>query len=520
LKHATFLLSHAAGLPVTDSPPLFYNEDSTDFFFHGTWSPGAGGAALDTYVDRIADAGATTVLCNTNAQRTNYASDVWTPVWEGYDPDGPEDQPFLAPLPPASRSTWQRLAANARGLHDEGVCYPERFLRRARQRGLSAWISLRMNDVHDQANLEHPIHGRLWCDRPDLWRQGCEGYYARAFDWEQPEVRDYYMALVDESLERFVPDGLELDFLREPYLFSAGREAAGGEALTDWVGQVHERVQVAARRSGHPVRLGVRTPSRLSVARAFGLDPVGWAHAGWLDLLVVGPRWSTLEFDMPLPDWRARLAGSGVQLAGGLEILLGRHWTAAKRPVTAAEARGAAAQVLAGGADAVYLFNYFPSIDADTVPDAWPRHSYAQTLRSLASLERVERVPRTHAITFTDLAGPEGTPPLPVQLPARGRSLTLWLPTGPTPASDATVVLRLQLASADPEREARLDARLNGGPSLAPASPAGDAPDRRLRTWVVSPDSLRHEQPNRIDLDADLEIEVGAVDISVSPAAA
>ncbi|HIG16763.1 MAG TPA: hypothetical protein EYQ31_05440 [Candidatus Handelsmanbacteria bacterium] len=121
------------------------------------------------------------------------------------------------------------------------------------------------------------------------------------------------------------------------------------------------------------IQLGVRSPSKPRSAHAFGLDPFRWVQAGWLDLLVVGPRWSTVELDMPLRTWRERLSGSSCVLAGGLEILRGDHPMAPKRPVTAAEARGAAAQVLDDGADAVYPFNYFPSADPTTMPDAWPQ---------------------------------------------------------------------------------------------------------------------------------------------------
>ncbi len=47
----------------------------------------------------MAGAGVTVFLCNTNARRTNYRSRVWESYWDGYDPAGPDDQPFLAPMP-------------------------------------------------------------------------------------------------------------------------------------------------------------------------------------------------------------------------------------------------------------------------------------------------------------------------------------------------------------------------------------------------------------------------------------
>jgi hypothetical protein len=77
--------------PPNLSAPLYYNEDSTDFFFHGDHTGGRGGANLDAYIDRIANAGVTTLLYNTNVSRANYDSGVWTSTWEGFDPDGPDD---------------------------------------------------------------------------------------------------------------------------------------------------------------------------------------------------------------------------------------------------------------------------------------------------------------------------------------------------------------------------------------------------------------------------------------------
>ncbi len=244
--------------------PLYYNEDSTDFFFHVDHAAGQGGAHLDAYIDRIAAGGVTTFLCNTNAQRTNYASDVWTPTWEGFDPGGPDDQPYLSGISsttqPVDVSGWRRLATNMLALHEEGVDYPARVIDRCRLRGMSPWITLRMNDVHDQLNEAHPIHGRFWLENQHLWRQRCDGYYSRAFDFGHAEVRDYYMALVDETLDRYDVDGLELDFLREPYLFSVGEEDQGrdeGEDSRSETLGIHE-LSSTGRRHGRMRRVNRR----------------------------------------------------------------------------------------------------------------------------------------------------------------------------------------------------------------------------------------------------------------------
>lgn len=131
--------------------------------------------------------------------------------------------------------------------HSEGVDYPARVIERCRHQGISPWISLRMNDVHVNGNLDHPIHSDFWRN-PELFRQGHPGYYARALDYVHSEVRDKYKALIVETLERYDLDGLELDFMREPYLFSKGKEQEGRLILTEWLRDIRTLVDAASKR--------------------------------------------------------------------------------------------------------------------------------------------------------------------------------------------------------------------------------------------------------------------------------
>ncbi len=173
---------------------LLHNEDCTDFFYTQAFPAGKAGEIVDRYVDVIAGAGVTVLFCNTNARRTNYRSDVWGAFWDGYDPDGPDDQPFLAPIPEANRKQYRNLIHNMLEVHRQGVDYPARIIQRCRHNGISPWISLRMNDVHCNDNLAHPFHAALW-RRPELFRKGHPGYYARGLDYAHSEVRSYYRAL-------------------------------------------------------------------------------------------------------------------------------------------------------------------------------------------------------------------------------------------------------------------------------------------------------------------------------------
>jgi hypothetical protein len=436
---------------------LFANIDDSVFFWGSPIPAGKAGETIDRYVDVMAEAGTTVLLCNTNARRTNYRSNVWDAYWDGYDPKGPDDQPFLAPLPREEVAGYRNGIGNCLAVFQEGVDYPTRMVERCRHDGISPWITLRMNDCHNNNIPDHPFHGTFWRKNPQFYRQNCPGYFATCLDYAHPEVRDFYMALVGESLERFDMDGLELDFMRECYLFSAGKEAEGAPILTDWIRQVHKRVDEAAARRGHPIRLGVRVPSRPEVALAMGLEAIKWAKEGLIDVLVVTPRWATTEFDMPLDEWRPLLGDAPVTLAGGLEILY-RPWPgAAAAPVSPEMATGGATAVLSRGADSVYLFNYFQNSHP-----GWSPAIYRDTLKAMTSLDTLLKKPRTIGINYRDITAPgeSYSPPLPAQ----GKELAFSMRPGPVPAGDSRCQLLIDFAPVKDTPFAMPTVTVNGKP--------------------------------------------------------
>jgi hypothetical protein len=155
-----------------------------------------------------------------------------------------------------------------------------------------------------------------------------------------------------------------------------------------------------------------------------GLDAITWAKEGLIDLLVATPRWETLEFGLPMPQWRQRLGKTKVTLVGGLEILYRPMRGGPAENVSPELALGAASLVLADGADAVYLFNYFPG--------SLPKPAYQSTLRAMTSLNSLQKLPRRVGVTYRDITAP-GEPYQP-PLPATGKEAVFTMKLGPTPA--------------------------------------------------------------------------------------
>ena len=486
---------------------LLHNEDCTQFFSASDIPAGRAGEVIDRYVDVIAGAGVTGLFCNTSSRRTNYRSDVWDSFWDGYEPNGPDDQPFLAPVPEEERKRLRQLIHNMLEVHRQGVDYPARVIQRCRRHGISPWISLRMNDVHCSNNLAHPFHGVLW-RKPEYFRKGHPGYFARALDYALPEVRDQYRALIVETLERYNIDGLELDFMREMYLFSKGEEQAGANILTQWLREIRRLVDKASARRKRRIKIGVRVPFHPATTLGLGLDAPTWAKEGLVDLVVATPRFETLHFDMPLGKWR-ELLGDRVTLAGGLEVIYQPFPDGPKRLVDPEYAAGAAVSVLAGGADSVYLFNYFQHGLPWSIPE------YQHTLRAFSSLGELCKLPRRHGVTYRDVVVPGE--PYPAPLPTTGRELSFSLPLGPKPPADYQAEALIEIAGHESDAAAPA-VSVNHGAGRLRSAEALESGNRAL-TYTIPVTGLPGNNRDTIAITAASGKPVKAlrVEVSIAP---
>ncbi|QYM78151.1 hypothetical protein K0B96_12635 [Horticoccus luteus] len=526
-----FLFWATAAQPAADiSSPVprvkgpIFNQDSTQFFFDYTATE-MSGALVDAYIDQLADAGIRTFVSCVNAQRANYPSKVWEHDWDRYDPAGPNDQPvlrYLAAAGPAGIAATRGRLDAAKRLADLGINFHARALARCRARGIGAWVSVRMNDLHDCLLPESTLLSSFFKAQRAAGQlrapyRGGDWWADRGLDWERPEVQDHYFTLVREQLETLDLDGLELDWMRFPLSFRPGHELAGGRAITAWMQRVRAECARAATRLGHPVLLGVRVPTRPEAARRLGLDGAGWARVGLVDLVVPTPFWSTTDFDIPIQEWKRLLAGTSAELAGGIEI---RYQPVPNGPasmMTPALVAGVSAALLHGGADAVYLFNYIPKPLFQETQHPWTAAEYSAVMHGLQSAAGAAALARVHAITYRDIRAPGE--PADAAFPATDHHTDFqWPPgcalrvqTGPVPEAGRAVALTMEFGpdSAGPDK---LRVYLNAT-ELAPAAGSQGA----LRTYPI-PHSLLQDEAQVVEIVSgkDAAFTVQRLEISVA----
>ena len=469
---------------------LLFNEDDTEFFSDRNPET-VSEADIDAMVDFYADAGVKVFMCAVVGERTSYDSAVWETYWDDYDPNGPDDQPRIRNILPEELDEYRQVLDVFAELDRQGVDYPARVIQRCRQRGIRPWLSVRMNDCHGLDTNQTPWPSKFMRDHADLARVPYQqfGRADLAMNHGLVEIRNRYKIVIEEMLERYNMDGLELDFCRQPLLFATGRELEGGKQLTDWMSQIHELVVQAEKRHGHSIHLGVRVPSRPETCRNLGLDVMKWVREDWIDLVVANgcALATSTDFNTPVAVWRELLRPYGVALAGGIEpsatsCFLGRGKGLKIKKLDPPLVTGAATAFLHGGADAVYLFNFFRRSMPGRHPD-WHDETIREMFTDLNSLETLDSRHRRHIVTYREITAPgELVARRPIDqpgeisfvdaaLPAKGHYGIFRLQTGPKPLGRKVQVV-LELLNS---RDSNITIRTNGEPcQLADREADGD----------------------------------------------
>ena len=252
------------------------------------------------------------------------------------------------------RSKWpageQRRFKNLKALFDAGIDPYSVVLAEAKARGLEALLTFRMNDAHGNDFL-----------RTAFWRQHPEYRLGTgALDFGHAAVREYVFRLIEESVQRYDCDGIELDFQRFPTFFKTGTTEERVAKISELVARVRAMLDLEGTKRGRRLILAARIPSdygrtapSYEKARSIGCDPVEWASKGWIDFLTVS-EFLFVRYDLPIQPWKRLIPN--VPVYGGIECAEGGK---RNQCLTAAGYRKAARHLWTDGADGIYLFNFF-----------------------------------------------------------------------------------------------------------------------------------------------------------------
>lgn len=436
--------------PLTDplNGMLIINEDNSHFF--GSRPPEEMTIeGLNAFVDQYSGTKITHLFLCPNAMRANFRSSVRDAIW---DPVGGKE--------PVGR--WPQ---NAKLLHDRGLDPYRIWIDRAREKGISPWISVRMNDLHSVNEDGNFMHSSFWRNHPEFRRvpqSGGRNWGDRALNFRYKEVREYTLNFIKELFERYNFDGIELDWMRFGYHLTPGNEKNEALYLTGFMRDVNDLRKIWSQKRGHEILLAARVPATPEAALGLGMDAVAWGKEGLIDLLIPCPFWTTSDFDIPIEVWKEALnnANAKTALAPGLEFNI-RPFAAAK-PVRCdlPALYGFVDAERARGANNIYLFNW---MDSGTRPVN--KNEYQTLLEEGVSQEKIASSLRRIPLTFHDTVPNEMSKG--EQLPKDLKNGAEFRIPGGTAIQQGKVSVLIGLRG---NKETALEIRLNGKKMISGSS--------------------------------------------------
>ena len=404
-------------------------------------------AVLDTQVESVFYCtGATTIF--------THQAKVGEVYGEHFTEDS-GDFPRLCELPPD-------IIGNMRALAEIGTDVLALVVKFCHENDLEVFWTHRINDIHDtmldwELSTWKRDHPEYLMGTPADWEKYPTSDPRNrwsALDFEIPEVLDYLIAIIDDVLERYDVDGIEIDYFRHAMFFRPNRTFQPAtpeqvEILTGFQRRVRESAYAHGNRRGRPILVAARVPMTKGTCRHVGIDIERWLKENLLDVLTTGL--GVVPFTMPTKEMVELGHAYDVPVypacsASGMKIPhhTDEHW------------RGAAANAWHAGADGVYLFNTFPTT---------PHHPHFTELgdaEALARMNKVFVIDNKYALSGEFVMAVTQSQTLPVELDSSGQVRQVNLPVGDDVAAAGRLkdlTLRVQFAETTPQDMVEL--RLN-----------------------------------------------------------
>ena len=276
------------------------------------------------------------------------------------------------PLPEANVKYFAKAYFRIRRYMMEGKDPVALTIKTARTCGIAPFFSYRMNEEHYTNNPEASTHSKFWKEHQHFMLEPT----GSNLNYLEQEVRDYYLSIIGELVEKYDVDGVECDFMRYPRYFPADRIEKGSVVMTDFVAKIRARLDEVGKRRGKRLSLSVRVPLSVENAAKVGLDVASWDAQGLIDMVNVSSMFRNTQ-EVGIEGYRERVKNASI--FGELNFISqpgeapGGYWININRLAPPELLKSTALSFLERGADGISLFNFAYSRDHSFNE---PRRSY------------------------------------------------------------------------------------------------------------------------------------------------
>ena len=350
------------------------------------------------------------------------------------------------------------------------------FTTRCREKGISPFISFRLNDSHGHEFLamDHKdIPGWAWhCLCPvhvehPSWRlsNDINNWAGRVLNWSIPEVRAFKFGLIKEIIENYDLDGFELDFMRFFNFFDLEKTQSKERRaiINGFVKDVRALLDDTAKPEQHRW-LCVRVPCFLESHDQLGIYLPDLAEAG-VDMVNVSPSYFTVQqTDLPeicklIPQTPVYLEMCHTTVTSTKRLPGSEYDNFVFRRTTDEQYYTAAHLAYSRGAYGVSAFNFAYYREHGTEGRGPFNEPPFHIFEHMSDRQWLARQPQHYVLTAIWPSPPSSMYVLPVAL-IKGKSYTFSMDMAP-PSGGWTSDGRLRLESEEDMGNARFSVRVN-----------------------------------------------------------
>ena len=234
----------------------------------------------------------------------------------------------------------------------------EIWTERCHEKGMKFLASWRMSDRHHRGKWQDPHFAALMGDWQKTHRQFWLGQFSGGLDFSFQEVRDYMFAGMEEVVQRFDVDGIELNWIRYPHVFPMGDGKAEEHkgTLTAFHRRVRDTLDREGKKKGRKLLLSVRVPQTLEECEKLSLDIPAYVREGLIDMLCPND-WGSTDYNAPYDTFAELTADSDCRLYPAVAPYPSRG-VYPRNLMSLAAYCGAVRNFYAQGADGFSTFNF------------------------------------------------------------------------------------------------------------------------------------------------------------------
>ena len=248
------------------------------------------------------------------------------------------------------------------GLEQAGYDLVQVLLDRAHKVGVEFVAGLRMNDRHGGSE-SRPFSK----EHPEWQLKDLPG----GMDYKYEGVRQAVLSFVEELLDRYDVDGIELDWMRWCHMFRPSEAQKNTPLLTQSMEGMRKLVDRAAQKRGRDkLMIGVRIPQTLAECQTLGFDVNAWVRQRSVDYICPSD-FAVMDFNIRTEDFVELTRGTACKVYPAVFPII--RWGNDSHTHSAASYRAAANNYYAFGADGVSAYNYQYHWRGDRESDhGWP----------------------------------------------------------------------------------------------------------------------------------------------------